>query len=178
MYRVIDITFTCCSNFYTSLKLSLYGYMKTLIVDTFNGEGYSEPDIQVSNLRNSTETLEIVDQMRLSYGDEYIESQTEGDNKGDVILNIDNGEDQGSIHIMDIPTPEFYIVQIRPQINEVKFWVKMPTMEKALETLEEHIVNDTSFGWDEDELEEYETGQDFFSAHGQEEFYYFKIVQG
>ena len=151
--------------------------MKVLLVDTFNGEGYSDPMVKVSNIRNSVETLEIIDDMRLSYGDDFIEKQIDGDNKGDVILALDDGEDEGSIHIMDLPTSEFYVVQVRPQINEVKFWVKMPTMETALSTLKKYIVNDETFEWDEDDIEDYD-GEDHFGSHGKEEFLYFKIVQG
>jgi hypothetical protein len=153
--------------------------MKAVIIDTFNGEGYSEPTIKVSQLRNSVETLNIINEMRLTYCEnKYAESEMKGDNEGDVILFLDAEEDSGSIHIMDLPTPEFYIIQIKPQINEVKFWLKMPTMETALETLSEFIVNSNDFGFDEDDVEDYD-GEDFFGSHAEDgEFYYFKIVQG
>ncbi len=154
--------------------------MKALIVDTFNGEGYSEPTIKVSNVRNSVEALEIIDDMRLSYGDDFIEKEIDGDNKGDVILTLDDGEDQGAIHIMDLPTSEFYILKIDPQVNDVKFYAKMPTMEKALETLKDIIEDESTYGWDECDVEDYD-GEDFFGSHADNldcNFYYFKIVQG
>ncbi len=154
--------------------------MKALIVDTFNGEGYSGPTIKVSNVRNSVEALDIIDDMRLSYGDDFIEKEIDGDNKGDVILTLDDGEDQGSIHIMDLPTSEFYIIQVRPQINEVKFFVKMPTMKKALEVLKEYVVYDDKYGFDEDDIEDYD-GEANFGSHADNldcEYYHFEIVQG
>ncbi len=154
--------------------------MKALIVDTFNGEGYSEPTIKVSNVRSSVEALEIIDDMRLSYGDDFIEKEIDGDNKGDVILTLDDGEDQGAIHIMDLPTSEFYILKIDPQVNDVKFYAKMPTMEKALETLKDIIEDESTYGWDECDVEDYD-GEDFFGSHADNldcNFYYFKIVQG
>lgn len=155
--------------------------MKTLIVDTFNGEGYSNPTIKVSHLRNSTETLEIIDDMRMTYcQEEYVEEEIDGDNKGDVILCLNAEEDQGSIHIMDLPDSQFYIVQVRPQINEVKFFVKMPTKEKALETLKEYVIYDDKYGFDEDDVEDYD-GEDFFGSHANNldcEYYHFEIVQG
>ena len=154
--------------------------MKVLLVDTFNGEGYSEPTIKVSSIRNSVEALEIIDDMRLSYGDNFIEEQIEGDNKGDVVLTFDDGEDQGAIHIMDLPTSEFYIVKIDPQVNDVKFYAKMPTMETALETLKDIVEDDATYGWDECDVEDYD-GEDFFGSHSDNldcNFYYFKIVKG
>ena len=150
--------------------------MKTLLVDTFNGEGYSEPTIEVVAERNNVDFMHSIEDMRSSYSPDFLEKQIDGDKKGDVILTYDNDEDQGSIHIMDIPTPEFYIVQVKPQINEVSFYVKMPTIETALSTLQD-IVNNEELCFDEDDIEEYD-GEDFFGSHGKEEFLYFKIVQG
>ena len=150
--------------------------MKAVIIETFNGEGYSEPEFKVVENRASTQTIKLIEDLRSPYL-EFVEDQIDGHNKGDVILTYDNDEDQGSIHVMDLPTNEFYIVQVRPQVNEVKFWVKMPTMETALSTLKEHIVNDETFEWDEDDVEDYD-GEDYFGSHGKEEFLYFKIVEG
>lgn len=154
--------------------------MKVLIVDTFNGDGYSEPTVKVSNERSSSETLSITQEMRNSYGDEFTETALDGERKGDVILSFDDGEDQGAIHIMDLPTPEFYIVKIDPQVNKVKFYAKMPTMETALETLKDVVEDDATYGWDECDVEDYD-GEDFFGSHADNldcNFYYFKIVKG
>ena len=154
--------------------------MKVLLVDAFNGEGYSEPDIKVSNLRNSIETLKIIEDMILSYGDGFVEKEMDGHYKDAVILSFDDGEDAGSIHIIDIPTNEFYVVQVQPQTNEVKFYVKMPTREKALEVFKEYLVYDDKYGFEEDDVENYD-GEDFFGSHANNldcEYYYFKIVQG
>tara|TARA_R110000765_G_scaffold76456_1_gene149797 strand:- start:428 stop:880 length:453 start_codon:yes stop_codon:yes gene_type:complete len=150
--------------------------MKAVIVETFNGEGYSEPEFKVVENRASTQTIKLIEDLRSPYR-EFVENQIDGHNKGDVILTYDNDEDQGSIHVMDLPDSQFYIIQVRPQVNEVKFWVKMPTMETALSTLKEHIVNDETFEWDEDDVEDYD-GEDYFGSHGKEEFLYFKIVEG
>ena len=150
--------------------------MKTIIVETFNGEGYSEPVFRMTPQRNHIKTIEAIEEARLTFGDDYLEEQVNGDREGDVILTYDNEEDQGSIHIMDLPTNEFYIVKVSPQVNEVKFYSKMPTMETALETLKD-IVHDKDFSFDEYEIEEYD-GEDFFGSHGEDEFLYFKIVQG
>lgn len=153
--------------------------MKALIVDTFNGEGYSEPTIKVSQERSSSETLRITQEMINSYGDEFTQENKIGEN-GDVFITFDDGEDQGSIHIMDLPTSEFYIIQVRPQINEVKFFVKMPTMKKALEVLKEYVVYDDKYGFDEDDIEDYD-GEANFGSHADNldcEYYHFEIVQG
>ena len=151
--------------------------MKAVVVDVFNGEGYSEPTVTVLE-KDSKEMFEAIETARLSYGDSFEESEGAGEeNYKDVVYSFEGEEDSGAIHVIDLLIPEkVYIIHVQPDECKASIYGVYDTMEEAKSQLV-HEMNKESNAYDIDDIEDYD-GEDVFSSHGNDGFDYFQIIQG
>ena len=89
--------------------------MKYLIVDTWNGEGYSESGI-VDTTNDAYEALET---MVKEFAERYVFMTADFKCKwiGGTGISFDDGRNQGCVHILEAGIDDRYVV-IDPMINE------------------------------------------------------------
>jgi len=122
--------------------------MKYLIIDTWNGEGYSESGI-VGIATTEAEALKKIVQ---EFTERYV-SMTE-DFKCEWMLGkaigFDNGEDQGCVQYLEVGIDDRYVI-INPMENEAKvtsdsfnlikmMLTDMGSTEESIEALEQEIL--------------------------------------
>lgn len=152
--------------------------MKAVVVDVFNGEGYSEPTVTVVENRASIETLRAVEEARLTYcPEDYLEEFECAEADVEFTFTEREGDDAGAIHIKSLPVEsKVYILLIQPDTLSVSIYGAYDSKEQAMAQLESEM-NKESNAYDIDDIEDYD-GEDVFASHGNDGFDYFKIVQG
>jgi len=123
--------------------------MKYLIVDTWNGEGYSDSGI----IDTATTEAEAIQKIIKEFAERYLANTTEAFKckwiQGKAI-GFDNGEDQGCIKYLEVGIDDRYVV-IDPMINEAyvtsdsfnilkMMLTDMGSSEEDIETLEQDIL--------------------------------------
>jgi len=134
-----------------------------VLVETFNGQGYSEPTIKQSE-DVFKDTLEMMKEYVGFFEIEIAEGT----------LCFDNGIDQGCIQCLDLPYDGFTLLRVLPDINEVFVDTRFAKLKSAKKYLKE-IVNDGAFV-EEDEVEEYDENHMYFGGHTDNGFEYWAIV--
>ena len=90
--------------------------MRYLIIDTWNGEGYSDSGI----VDTATTEAEAIQKIIKEFGERYL-SMTE-DFKCEWMLGkaigFDNGHDQGCVHYLEVGIDDRYVI-VNPMENEV-----------------------------------------------------------
>ena len=146
----------------------------TIIIGTFNGEGYSDPQV-IRPADVFQKTLELISEYLGDYTS-YVPDFDEGR------IYFDDGEDQGAITSLDLPYDGYHILEIRPDINDVSVLTRFKHLEDAEKHLKELVE---LYGFDEDEVKEFfEEGLDnfgrpqanSFGGHTDEGFVHFEIV--
>jgi hypothetical protein len=122
--------------------------MKYLIIDTWNGEGYSESGI----IDIAMTEAEAVNKIVQEFAERYL-SLTE-DFKCEWMLgksiSFDNGEDQGCVQYLEVGIDDRYVI-INPMENEAKvtsdnfnsikiMLTDMGSTEESIEALEQEIL--------------------------------------
>jgi len=122
--------------------------MKYLIIDTWNGEGYSESGI----IDTATTEAEAVNKIVQEFAERYV-SLTE-DFKCEWMLgksiSFDNGEDQGCVQYLEVGIDDRCVI-INPMENEAKvtsdsfnlikmMLTDMGSTEESIEALEQEIL--------------------------------------
>lgn len=122
--------------------------MKYLIIDTWNGEGYSESGI----VDTATTEEEAVKKIVQEFAERYV-SMTE-DFKCEWIhgkaIGFDNGEDQACVQYLEVGIDDRYVI-INPMENEAKvtsdsfnlikmMLTDMGSSEENIEVLEQEIL--------------------------------------
>ena len=122
--------------------------MKYLIVDTWNGEGYSDSGI----IDTATTEAEAIQKISKEFGERYV-SMTE-DFKCEWIqgkaIGFDNETDQGCVQYLEVGIDDRYVI-INPHENEAKvtsdsfnlikmMLTDMGSSEEDIETLEQEIL--------------------------------------
>ncbi len=99
--------------------------MRYIIVDTFNGSGYSDSgivrDITFDNATEEQAKYNALEVAREEFGERYLPVSDDQEIKvtyQDDALCMDDGEDQGAIHFIKVPDDAFGIL-IKPDVNDV-----------------------------------------------------------
>lgn len=133
--------------------------MRYIIIDTWNGEGYSDSciieDTNFTDTDYDTARHQAIELARKHFADRYIPSLGDPSIKvtyaGDALI-MDNGTDQGAIHFM--PVDGNYGLLIQPDTNDVKliseshFTALLDSMSKDKDLLGNLKDDDETFmGW-------------------------------
>ncbi len=152
--------------------------MKVAIVDVQNGEGYSEPTIQIAE-KSSLKSLEIIAEMMETYGQDDWNKTMVSDESDSVVCSIEgkghSEGDGGAIHIIDIPTYLVSIIHVEPDICSASLTSSHDTVEEAVAELTRIVNGDLKLIFEEDDVEEYD-GELNFGSHHDDGFSYFEIV--
>lgn len=135
-----------------------------ILVDTFNGEGYSNPKVIQSN-----DVFKDITDIMKEYGTDFKVEITEDGN-----IAFDNNIDQGSIHKLDVLYDGYTILVINPDVNKVSIKSHFNTLAEAKEELGK-VVNSGIYV-DEDEIDEYDDDDISFGGHTDDGFSYLEIV--
>jgi hypothetical protein len=91
--------------------------MKYIIVDTWNGESYSDSGI-IGRAKDKDEATEIVaNEFKNRYF--FSKKKFECESFNNVSLSYDDGEDQGCIRAIEIGIDDRFVI-INPMVNDVK----------------------------------------------------------
>lgn len=111
--------------------------MKYLIIDTWNGEGYSESGI-IGEAYNKLDAMDMaINEFKERYA--WIDSYVYFNLKENAIF-YDNGKDQGAIHVLPCTENDRAVV-INPSINEVSIY---DSMDYCIE----YYMSDAENKWD------------------------------
>lgn len=136
---------------------------KFILVDTWNGEGYSEPEVKVFNHYDAMEQA-------------YNELQQEYANQGmDLTINEDSfiyeqGDDAGCVHQIEIE--ETTIIKIMPDMNEVEIIVADDDAEL---NFHEMVINES---YEETPFKnDYEHGHTYYGEHAADGFVAYQLIK-
>jgi len=142
-----------------------------VIVNTVNGEGYSEPTVKYSN-NYAKAVKEYLEQAKMfEYG-----GWEKGNAKTNIVEYI-NGDDAGTVHLLSFDT-QFAIIEINPDTNNAFINYKAKTYIEATKELRK-MVNVKKGIFESDDVQEWNDDEvDNFGSHSElaDGFVYYEIV--
>lgn len=155
--------------------------MNYIMVESTNGQGYSEPTFKVVNDENKAM---FITQAMLGYGGMKVKVTQINPLKTQIEYGHDETEsyaDCGMVELLPIKNEnDWYIVCLLPDVNDAQICFCYDTCDDAQEQLS-RIVNDNILNHDfeEDDVKEYESDNMSFGSHDNEIGYVcYQIIGG
>jgi len=151
----------------------------SVVVSTYNGEGYSDIDTTVCNSLKEVE-ITIEEYEDVYFPDDLDKKVLVG--PFDVVIPVEKDDSAGRIQTLVMPN-KYTIIKVVPQINEAIIFGHYDHLKDAIIDLSIH-VNGTQFNFELDDVVKY-AGVSYteeglkFSSHDQKsgEFIYFEIIK-
>ena len=100
--------------------------MRYLIIDTYNGQGYSDSgiidDIELTDMSEDEAKYIALEKAREEFGERYLPQATDEELRVTFELNAihaDQGDNQGAIHFKKVEADDYGLL-IRPDTNDVE----------------------------------------------------------
>lgn len=140
-----------------------------IVVDVFNGEGYSEPS--VSKISKDDWLPFICEKLEEYSG----KSDFKGYGAERVEFSYNSGEDNAALTLLEKPADKVMLVRIEPDICTVHA-TNYGSYDEAMAELVD-IVSNKENGFDEDDVADFLAGGlKEFASHGDDGFRYYEII--
>lgn len=149
-----------------------FGSKLYLCVETFNGEGYSEPNLKVCDFKD---IKDISNKWMENYGDDYEKNVNSLNSEYILDITFNGEEDSGRLIFMKIEPNKYYLLKVMPDMNETEIVDSYTTLEEAKQTLLE-IINDEDSGFEQDDVDDYD-GELSFGSHTDDGYEYYEIIK-
>ena len=137
--------------------------MKVAIISLYNGEGYSEPELEIVE-NNPTEIKKTVDEFVKMFTSECFDKVEEKEEET-LLFSFEEKEEEncGAINKIELPENKFHLLSLLPDVCSAIIYDSYSTKEEAIYNLKLQIINKND-SFEQDDIEDYDGG-DIFSSH-------------